>query len=205
MCVLMFKKIVNWLRGKSSANAGHVYYARLNTPQGIFYKIGFTTMASLTARMYFSGHGDERLIERELLFAYHPKARELEQVLLEHFDQRRAFGRYSNDPFKPLAGRGQSELFWEDVLGLDDELYGDTQERAQHQKKQRGHVMAGFLLILIGLALAPFTYGLTLTLVAGGFIGITNSKRQHYPLPNRPTHTKEIQKIIDTLVRSQRN
>ena len=197
----MFKKIVNWLRRKPSADAGHVYYARLNTPQGIFYKIGFTTMQSLTARLYFSGHGDERLIDRELLFTYHPKARVLEQMLIEHFNHRRAFGRYSNNPFMPLAGRGQSELFREDVLGLDDELYSLTEEDAKAQKKQRGYVVAGVLLILIGLALAPFTHSLTMLLVIGAFIGVTHSKHKTYQPLNRPEHPKHIQKIIDSLVK----
>ena len=195
----MFKKLFNFLTPR--ANAGHVYYARLKTPQGLFYKIGFTRMPSVAARFGYSGQGDEKLIERVLLFAYHRNARKIEQTLLEHFDPQRAFGRYSNNPNKPLAGRGQSELFFEDVLGLDKALYQASHEHGQTLKKQRGSVMAGFLLILIGLALAPFTYGLTLILVIGGLISVTRKRHTVKP-QRRPKHPKHIQKIIDSLTKA---
>ena len=103
-------------------SAGNVYYTKLNTSHGAFYKIGFTTKSTLHERMAYNGAGDEKLIDKVLFFTPHPKAWDVEQTLLDHFGKQRAFKR-GNDPTKPLFKNGQSELFASDILGLDAGLY----------------------------------------------------------------------------------
>jgi hypothetical protein len=119
----MFKTFLRWFR-RPPDPAGHLYYARLRTPQGTYYKLGYTSKPTLAERMAHGGLGDERLIEKELLFSFRADAYDVEQALHDHFQDKRAFKkRFSNDPAMPLAGRGQTELFLHDVLGLDDDLY----------------------------------------------------------------------------------
>ena len=72
--------------------------------------------------MAFGGYGEEKLIDREFLFAYRKDAWDVEQTLLDYFDKHRAFKKFSNDPTMPLNGRGQTELFDHDILGLDEGL-----------------------------------------------------------------------------------
>jgi len=84
-------------------SAGNVYYAKLETLQGTFYKIGFTTKPTLHERMAYNGQGNEKLIKQVLLFSYHANAWDIEQTLLDHFSKHRAFKK-GNDPSNPLGG-----------------------------------------------------------------------------------------------------
>lgn len=197
----MFKTVSRWFR-KPRDPSGHVYYARLKAPQGTFYKLGYTSKASLIDRLRFAQLGDEKLIERELLFAFRKDAWDVEQTLLDHFDKHRAFGKFSNDPQMPLAGRGQSELFIHDILGLDSDLYRLSDEEAEAFKKYGAETGEGCLLTLIGLALAPFTLGLSLLFVAGGLSGIFGSGVKVQPLNKRPQHPPKIKGLIDSLVQT---
>ncbi|MBV7549874.1 GIY-YIG nuclease family protein [Pseudomonas sp. PDM26] len=98
---------------------GSLYYIRLNTQLGKFYKIGFTSFKSVHERLAYQGTGDEKLIEEVLYFEPHHNAFELEQCLHTYFGSKAAFSTYSASPDMPLARNGQSELYFEDVLGLD--------------------------------------------------------------------------------------
>ena len=195
----MFKKIKRWFQRPTNPS-GNVYYVKLRTPQGVFYKVGYTSKATLAERMAYGGYGDEKLIERQLLFAFRHDAWDVEQTLLEYLDEYRAFGKYSNDPSKPLCGRGQSELFVRDVLGLDDDLYRIddlTLKAIQDNQNEQGE---GCLMTLLGLVLIPFTLGLSLFFIAGGLSGIFGAK----PAPNfngrkRPVHPQAIQQLINQL------
>jgi hypothetical protein len=191
----MFKKLKRWFNRPRNPS-GHLYYARLATPQGTYYKIGFTTKSSLKERMAYGGYGDEKLIDREFIFAYRDDAWDIEQTLLEHFAKHRAFKKYSNDPMMPLNGRGQSELFKHDVLGLDDELYRLSDE----QRAALEPATEGCLLVLLGLVLAPFTLGLSLFFITGGVSGIFESNVGGHPVSRRPTHPAKIQELLDTLL-----
>jgi hypothetical protein len=97
---------------------GNIYYVRLSTPIGLLYKLGFTTLPSATARLSFQGRGHEKQIDKLLAFVFAPDALALEQATHRHFYKRRAF-RVADD-YMPFAGNGQSELYVEDVLGLDE-------------------------------------------------------------------------------------
>ena len=204
---MFFNKFRRWLR-RPSDPSGNVYYVRLKTQQGIFYKLGYTSKPTLEERMAYGGVGDEKLIDRKLFFTFQQDAWDIEQMLLEHFDKHRIFGKFSNDPAMPLAGRGQSELFNRDVLGLDDELYKAidvaSSKATQTSLDDSG---GGCLLTLIGLALAPVTLGISLFLIAGGLSGIfgSSSNRQSETANGaarqvtRPLHPPKIKELIDKL------
>ncbi|MBW4934193.1 hypothetical protein [Marinobacter sp. F4206] len=197
----MLKKLKRWFR-RPRDPSGHVYYARLRTAQGTFYKVGFTSKSTLMERMAYGNTGDERLIEREFFFTFRADAWDVEQTLLDHFDKQRAFGRYSNDPAKPLCGRGQSELFTHDVLGLDNDLYSVLDESAlKTLKDEHEDVKDGCFMVLIGLVLAPFTLGFSLLFILGGVSGIFGAGKSGVTLKQkkRPVHPAALQKLIDEL------
>lgn len=196
----MFKKIRRWFQRPKNP-AGNVYYAKLKTPQGTFYKLGYTSKPTLVERMAYGDSGDEKLIDQQFFFTFREDAWDVEQNLLEHFDRHRAFGKFSNNPKMPLSGRGQSELFTCDVLGVDECLYrqpdSDTLKAIQEGQEE---ARDGCLLILIGLVLAPFTLGISLLLVMGGASGIFGKKGQSVlPDRTRPIHPPAIQALIDAL------
>jgi hypothetical protein len=195
----MFKRIRRWFRRPSNP-AGNVYYVKLSTLQGVFYKIGYTTKLNLMERFSYGDFGDERLVSHQFLFAFHETAWDVEQELLDYFDKHRAFGKYSNDPMSPLPGRGQSELFRHDVLGLDEDLYrslDDLRETdAEGSVKQSNE---GCFMVLVGLALAPFTIGLSLLFVFGGFSGILEFGKNKVPTMKRPVHPSKIKNLINDL------
>jgi len=197
----MFKTVSRWLR-RPGDPSGHVYYARLKAPQGTFYKLGYTSKSSLLDRMSFAQLGDEKLIERQILFTFRKDAWDIEQTLLDHFDKHRAFGKYSNDPQMPLAGRGQTELFIRDILGLDSDLYHLSEEEAESLKKEVAEAGGGCLLTLLGLALVPFTLGLSLLFIAGGLSGVFGGGVKVQPRNKRPQHPPEIKALIDSLVQA---
>lgn len=198
----MFTKIKRWFNRPRNP-AGNVYYVRLRTPHGIFYKLGFTSKSSLVERMSYGNNGDEKLIDRHFFFARRNDAWDVEQTLLEHFSKHRAFGKYSNDPTKPLCGRGQSELFMNDILGLDDDLYTQTDEKTLKELQiENDGAMGGCLMILIGLVLAPFTLGFSLFFILGGtidFFGSTKSYMAGVKPARRPVHSQAIQELITAL------
>ena len=98
---------------------GTLYYVRLKTSVGILYKLGYTTLSSVEERLAYQGRGDEKLLDRVLFFKHFDNAAEMESAAHEHFIRKSAFGRFSNEPGMPLFGNGQSELYAEDILGVD--------------------------------------------------------------------------------------
>ncbi len=195
---------------KPTDPAGHVYYARLNTPQGIFYKIGYTKKNSLTKRLAYAGLGDEKMIERELLFIYCYNAWDVEQYLHEHFRKQRAFNWFSGGAKQPLYKRGQSELYRSDILGLDEVLYAPRKEAQHLHSAPTDNQMGGCLIAivcLLGLALTPFSFGGSLVLaffvIAGFSEFFQPSKKQARTVvierAPRPVHPPQIQALIESL------
>ena len=166
--------------------------------------MGYTSKSSLTERMSFAGQGDENLIDREFLFAFRKDAWDVEQTLLEYFDKHRAFGKFSNDPKKPLAGRGQSELFAHDILGLDSDLYRLSDEETKKLEKELTQASDGCLAVLVGLVLAPFTLGFSLFFILGGVSDIFGSGIGKQPIKLQPKHPPKIKELIDSLAQAQR-
>lgn len=115
-----------WGRPIREDKAGNIYYVRLKTPFGPFYKLGFTTMASVHERLAFQGAGHETQIDAVLGFVASPNALSIEQTLHGHFNHKQAFS--IPDLLMPFAGNGQSELYVEDILSLDEEF---TREQAR--------------------------------------------------------------------------
>lgn len=112
---------------------GHLYYVRLKTPLGIFYKLGFTTLDSVEKRLAYQGKGDEAFIDSILCFAYLDDAFDVETELHAHFYYKAAFGNFSAAPDMPLCGNGQSELYYEDILGMDDTY---MQAQSEHTRSK---------------------------------------------------------------------
>ena len=195
----MFKKIRRWFK-KPSNPSGNIYYVKLSTPSGIFYKLGYTTKSTLIERFSYNNLGDEKLIKDQLLFVFRQNAWDIEQEFLDYFDSHRAFGKYSNDPLKPLAGRGQSELFQKDILGLDENLYSNLERLNEKEMVSTDTGMGGgCFLVLVGLALAPFTAGISLLLILGGISDVVSFSHNLMPAAERPVHPRNIQKIINGL------
>lgn len=105
---------------RPSNPSGNIYYARLITPLGIFYKLGFTAHDSVHARLAYKGNGDEKLLDHVFYFGYLDDAFDVEFALHSHFAVRAAFSGYCAEPDLPLFGNGQSELYIDDILCLDD-------------------------------------------------------------------------------------
>lgn len=201
----MFARFKKWFRRPNNPE-GHVYYARLKTPQGTFYKLGYTSKSTLVERMSYGNSGDEKLIDHQFFFTFRKDAWNVEQTLLEYFDRHRVFGKFSNDPKLPLSGRGQSELFARDVLGLDEDLYKEPDEDTRKAIKQDlDDSNAGCLFVLVGLGLAPFTLGISLFLIFVGASGIFGKKNfSGLNITARPTHAPAIRDLIDELMRSSK-
>jgi hypothetical protein len=108
-------------------NDGYVYYIRFKTPKGIFYKIGFTTMDSVELRFSYGGSENYKMIDKVFMYKYSLDAYEYEQLLHSNLRADRAYKGYglatlfSHPSEHPLFRNGQSELYREDVLGLDPE------------------------------------------------------------------------------------
>lgn len=106
---------------------GYLYYVRVSSLLGPFYKIGYTKSKCIEQRFAFDSHHQSEL-EAVFLFAYHQSAYHKEQQLHTYFAQTNAFGAFSSSPFLPMFRNGQSELYPRDILGLDPE-YTEEQGR----------------------------------------------------------------------------
>lgn len=202
-----------WRRPRPSA--GNVYYARLSTPHGTLYKLGFTKMASVTDRLAYGGLGNEKLIDKVLAFTFLEDAWDVEQDLHDHFQTQRAFGGRGKNPAWPLCGCGQTELYRDDILGLDEDLYErSVSEQLPPVLNDRD---MGCLAVLIALVLAPFTLGVSLFFLVMGLADLFGSNADPKPTPAgpkeaemvtgsavsvaraRPTHRGRIKLLVDRL------
>lgn len=178
--------------------AGHVYYAKLKTPQGMFYKIGYTSKESIEMRFSYNGSKNYLLIDEEMLFTFREDALHIEQKLLDHFDEIRAFGKYANDPNQPLCGDGQSELFRYDILGLDDSLYVLTDQDKRDVKRNSSlYWTAIFLCMVFGWMYSSYF------LMFIPFVWWKKHKKHNAIIlrcNKKLTHPKRIQIIINSLV-----
>lgn len=101
--------------------AGHIYYARMKTNWGIFYKLGYTSQSTLEDRLNYGEKNDAGLVDRVLLWSWSDTALEEEQRLHDFFHDKRIFGKYGGFHNGPMHKNGQSELYAEDILDLDSE------------------------------------------------------------------------------------
>lgn len=89
-------------------------------------------MKSVNDRLAFQGAGDEKYIDEILYFNFRLGALALEQSLHSYFAEKAAFHKYSAYVDLPLAKNGQSELYYEDVLELDNKF---TPAQAEETRK----------------------------------------------------------------------
>jgi hypothetical protein len=136
------KPLVNSYDPRS--DAGNLYYARLKTELGTFYKLGYTTMPSVAERLGREGSDDARYIDKVLLFVHHKKAYSIESRLHGHFDSKKAFGKYASTDHFPLQGNGQSELYYDDILGLDEDFSKEHAVETRRRTEQLRLKSAGF-------------------------------------------------------------
>lgn len=118
--------------------------------------------------------------------------------MLDEFKTQKAFKKYSNDASKPLPGRGQTELFRQDVLGLDKERYFLSEERLTSASSEND-AGNGCLVLLLGLCLAPFTLGISLFFIVGGLVEMFGAKHTEITLPSRPDLSPETACLIHEL------
>lgn len=102
---------------QSRPSTGNLYYVRLKTTLGMFYKLGFTTMDSVQARLAFQEKGDDELVDEVLVFVHRENAYADEQLLHDYFRNKAVLLGKEKD--MPLYQNGQSELYADDILGLD--------------------------------------------------------------------------------------
>lgn len=89
------------------------------------------------------------------------------------------------------------------MLGLDEDLYEIKDEEARKAIKQDlNDSNAGCLFVLIGLALVPFEFGISLLVIFFGATGIFGKKHfSGVAMKVRPTHSPAIRDLIDELKR----
>ncbi len=122
---------------------GHLYYVRLKTEYGIFYKLGFTTLESVQERLRYGGSNDFQYIDKTLLFVKLHDAFEVEQKLHLYLNAKKAFGQYSAAKEFPLNKNGQTELYIEDVLQLDSDFTGQQSADTVRKLNDKRLLMAG--------------------------------------------------------------
>lgn len=134
-----------------ASRSGNLYYIRLRTDLGPLYKVGFTTRSSAEERLAFRETGDDRLIDKTILFIHFEDAYSVEQQIHGYFYDKRVFGKFGNYTYMPLAGNGQSELYAHDILGLDGD-YADAQAertikaiKTRHAMQKHSHPMMVYL------------------------------------------------------------
>ncbi len=94
------------------------------------YKLGFTTRNSAKERLAYQGNGDEKLIDVVLCFVYLEDAWDVEQELHQLFAKKALFYGGQHE-LMPLLGNGQSELYREDILGMDATFTADQAENTR--------------------------------------------------------------------------
>jgi len=118
--------------------AGNVYYARMKTKWGTFYKLGYTSQSSLENRLNYGQKSDGDLVDRVLLWSWSDTALREEQSLHGLFQDKRVFGKYGRFHNGPMYKNGQSELYAEDILDLDPECTDEQVKKATKAAERIG-------------------------------------------------------------------
>lgn len=94
------------------------------------YKLGFTTLSSAQERLAYQGNGHEKMIDAVLCFVYMKDAYDVEQALHKMFERKALFYGGQHERM-PMLGNGQSELYRDDVLGVDTGFTADQAEKTR--------------------------------------------------------------------------
>ena len=185
---------------------GYLYYIRLKTHLGTFYKLGFTKSSSVETRFSYDGSDDHKLIDKELLFVYLGNAYDVETKLHRYFSNEKSFGTFSSVPDLPLYKCGQGELYYEDVLKIDKNYSSFRRWKTffkvmQHQgRKEFGHPLISMLTIV---AVAIFTLLLCCIILPFSWVAEWLEKQDpkwKHLEEKRVESVKSDQKDIDSLV-----
>lgn len=146
-------------------NSGYLYYIKLNTKMGIFYKVGYTTMDSIEKRFTYNNSIDYNLIDEVLLFEHDYNAHSREQKIHRKYRRKKAFSKYSNKTYFPLAKNGQSELYYEDILEKDSNYSKEKAELTKLNIKamEINKNILGYIVMFIAfIVLFPISLGVIL-------------------------------------------
>lgn len=203
----MIKGFWRWLRNKPPTDAGHVYYVKLNTSHGLFYKLGFTAKETIEER--FANEPDGTLsLEQVFVFGYRPDAYEIVRRLQNYFRKELAYGKRSKDPMLPLYGNGQHELFRDDVLGLDNDLYLTSDEILKAAADNDAGGCLVITVILVGVVGVPLGgWGIPVLIGVGIWYFFFSSKETESEIikqnaKKRPNHPAKIQNLVDNITSS---
>lgn len=205
--------------------SGNLYYVRLKTEVGMFYKLGFTTMASVEDRLGYKGTGDEKQVDEVLLFLHFDDAFFVEQKLHSYFSSQNTFGAFSSKDFMPFFKNGQSELYAKDVLRLDPSFTEGQENQTKEEIRRIYSQRLGpsplpnsvtyaleffFFKIILNLIVAPvLTVIFWLILFVSKFffkeseaerlLREANSRQKMQHLDQLKLHSEEMEELIEGL------
>lgn len=193
-----------------SDHRGNLYYVRLKTEFGVMYKIGFTTFNSVEERMSRYNSNDVKYIDKVLMFRFLPTAFKVERDLHICLQEKRLFGKYEANPNFPLAKNGQSELYAEDVLGLDVEYNEEQRDFTLSNIKKKKLTLNGktesqekieqILLRVVSVIFFPLALILVIVL---SFLNGENTKKEILNLFDNITGGKKQQAINDVKIKNE--
>ncbi|NVK30188.1 MAG: hypothetical protein HWE20_04250 [Gammaproteobacteria bacterium] len=203
----MKKGFLRWLRNKPATDAGHVYYVKLKTSHGLFYKLGFTQKESIEE--WFADEADGTVsLEKVFAFGYRPDAFMVVRRLQKYFRKELAYGKGSRDPMLPLCGTGQCELYRGDVLGLDNDLYLKSDEILKTAADNDAGGCLVITAILVGVVGVPLGgWGIPVLIGVGIWYFFFSSKETEAEIikqnaQKRPVHPAKIQNLVDNITSS---
>ena len=158
-------------------------------------------MRSVEERLAYKGGGDERHIDKTLLFTHFMDGYAVEQRLHVHFSKEKAFG--GRHPGMPLYQNGQSELYARDVLRLDEEY---SEEQGQETMRRVHEAVPPYVppkegwpyqiaRVIFMILLFPIVFGL---LALNSFF---NKKEEEAYLRNMREGSAERAKDLESLLR----
>lgn len=195
----MLKSILRWWY-RPEQSSGYVSYLKTIENNKICYELRFfpDDEGGLPELKEYSA--------KPLFITYQEDGWDVEQTLLDHFSRYAARvdrGKRA-DRYKRRDRCGA--MFYKDVLGLDDQLYVEA-EKAQKEArlKEEANAKEGCFSLIIAIALAPFTFGLSLLFVfySGSCLresAKSKAKKEQHRGATRPVHPENIQSLLSVLI-----
>ncbi len=180
---------------------GNLYYVRLKTEYGVFYKLGFTTLQSVEARLGYGGSRDHQYIDKVLLFLNLHDAFDVEQKLHSYLSKKKAFGEYSAKEEFLLSKNGQTELYIEDVLHLDSDFTEKQAKETTRKLKEKRLLIAGkneeqanledkLMRIAFNMLLCIFVPIVAIIIIVTSILDGTDTKKELFRFWDRITGSK---------------
>lgn len=125
-------------------------------------------MNSVEQRFSYNNSTNYNLIDEVLLFEHDYNAHSREQKIHRKYRMKKAFSKYSNKTYFPLAKNGQSELYYEDILEKDSSY---SKEKAELTKlnikamEMNKNILGYIVMFLAFIALFPISLGVVLVVL----------------------------------------